>query len=213
MNLSGLNYIVVGAGFYGATIAHCIANTLNEQVLIIDKRPHIGGNCYSTTDQETGIEYHKYGPHIFHTSNKTVWNFINQFTSFNDYRHKVITKYQHKHYSMPINLATINHFFEQEFTPSEAKAHIESEIKQANISSPKNLEEKAISLIGTSLYNAFIKGYTIKQWDTDPTKLPASIINRLPVRFNYNNDYFNDTYQGIPKNGYTAIFEKIMCYC
>ena len=206
------DWIIIGSGFFGSVLAERIATQLNQTVLIIEKRSHIGGNCFSTIDSETGIEYHKYGPHIFHTSNQVVWNYVNQFTTFNNYRHKVYTTYQNRVYSMPINLGTINKFFNQEFSPKQAQGFLREEIEKYHIETPSNLEEKAISLIGKPLYEAFIKGYTQKQWQTDLTKLPASIINRLPVRFSYNNDYFDDPYQGIPTEGYTAVFEKMLSH-
>lgn len=210
--LSQIDLIIVGAGFFGATIAERVASQLNKKVLIIEKRPHIGGNCYSTTDEETGIEYHQYGPHIFHTANAATWKYITQFTEFNTYRHRVYTQYQNTTYSMPINLGTINAFYNTNFSPTDAYEFLKKEIETYAIDTPKNFEEKGISLIGKPLYDAFIRGYTLKQWQTDPVHLPASIINRLPVRFNYNNDYFDDPYQGIPVNGYTAVFEKMLSH-
>jgi UDP-galactopyranose mutase len=210
--LSQTDIIIVGSGFFGSTIAERIANECGKRVLILEKRTHIGGNCFSTHDQETGIEYHKYGPHIFHTSNESTWKYITQFTEFNTYRHRVYTQYKNKTYSMPINLGTINAFYEENFSPKDAEAFLRKEIDSYAIESPKNFEEKGITLIGKPLYEAFIRGYTLKQWQTDPTNLPASIINRLPVRLNFNNDYFDDKYQGIPVNGYTAIFEKMLSH-
>ena len=205
------DYLIVGAGFFGSVIAERIANDLNKRVLVIDRRDHIGGNCYSSEDQSTGIEYHVYGTHIFHTSDREVWTYITQFTEFNGYHHQVLTKYQNKVYQMPINLETINAFYDKDFKPQEAKEFIDREVKKENIEHPKNLEEKAISLIGRPLYEAFIKGYTIKQWEKDPKKLSASIINRLPIRFDYCEDYFrNCRWQGIPIGGYTKIFERLL---
>jgi UDP-galactopyranose mutase len=212
MKYNGQKYIVVGAGFYGATIAERIASVMGEKVLVLDKRNHIGGNSYSEKDPETNIDVHKYGSHIFHTNDEEVWNYINQFTSFNTYQHKVFTVYNNKTYSMPINLKTINDFYEMNLNPSEAKEFIDSEIAKYKIDDPKNLEEKAISLIGKPLYAAFIKGYTQKQWETPLTKLPQNIITRLPVRTNYNNRYFADRFEGIPTNGYTEIFEKMLSH-
>ncbi len=204
------DYLIVGAGFYGAVIAERIATQLNKKVLIVEKRDHIGGNSYSFKDDETNIEIHKYGSHLFHTSNEKVWNYLGQFTEFNDYQHKVYTTYKDKTYSMPVNLDTINSYYEKNFTPDEAKEFIEAEIEKWQIENPSNLEEKAISLIGKPLYEAFIKGYTQKQWQTELTKLPANIITRLPVRFNYNNRYFKDKYEGLPVDGYGAVFEKML---
>ena len=210
MDLKHLKYLVVGSGFYGSVIAERIANDLDEHVVIIDKRAHIGGNCFSETDIETGIEYHKYGTHIFHTSIRNVWNYINRFTEFNGYRHQVLSSYQGRIYQMPINLETINAFYGLNLRPFEVAEFLKSEIARENIGVPKNLEEKAISQIGRSLYEAFIKGYTKKQWQKDPRFLPASIIERLPLRYNYNESYFFDPWQGIPANGYTAIFKKLL---
>lgn len=210
MNYNGLKYLVVGSGFSGAVIAERIANDLGEDVQILEQRNHIAGNCYSKVDPESGVEYHVYGPHIFHTSNPKIWEYVNKFTEFNGYRHKVLSLHKGEIYSMPINLATINKFYKKNFTPIEAEAFVKAEIERDKIENPANLEEKAISLIGRPLYEAFIKGYTQKQWETDPRKLPANIITRLPVRFNYNDRYFNDFYEGIPKDGYTKVFERIL---
>lgn len=210
MKQKNYDYLVVGAGFYGAVLAEKIASDLNLKVLVIDKRKHIGGNAYSYTDKATNIEVHKYGSHLFHTSNEEVWNYLNKFTKFNDYQHCVYTTYNGKVYTMPINLETINSFYEKNLSPDEAFKFIQSEIDKYKVDDPKNLEEKAISLIGKPLYDAFIYGYTKKQWETDPKKLPANIITRLPVRYNYNNRYFKDKYEGLPIDGYGALFEKIL---
>jgi UDP-galactopyranose mutase len=210
MNFQGLKYLVVGAGFYGSVLAERIANDLKEKVLVIDLRNHIGGNSYSEIDPETGVEVHKYGSHIFHTSNQRVWEYLQKFTKFNNYRHRVLTNLKGELYSMPINLMTINKFFGTHLAPSEAQAFLQKKISAEQISQPKNLEEKAISLIGRELYEAFIKGYTQKQWETPLTQLPENIITRLPVRMNYNDFYFNDLYEGIPIEGYTKIFEKML---
>lgn len=205
-----MDYLVVGAGFFGAVIAERIATQLNKKVLIIDKRPHIGGNCYSEKDK-TGIEYHKYGTHIFHTSSQEVWDYLSNFTELNSYYHQVLTTHKDKVFQMPINLETINSFYNVNLKPFEVDAFLAKEKAKETYPNPKNLEEKAISLIGRPLYEAFIKGYTKKQWNKDPVDLPASIINRLPVRSNYNETYFhNAKWQGIPKDGYTKIFERIL---
>jgi UDP-galactopyranose mutase len=203
-------YVVVGAGFLGSTVAERIASELNEDVLVIDKRSHIGGNCYSQVDAETKIEYHNYGTHIFHTSNTEVWDYINKFTSFNSYRHQVLTTYKDKVYQMPINLETINSFYNLNLKPYQVNDFLKSEITKSNITDPTNFEEMAISLIGEPLYSAFIKGYTLKQWQRDPKELPSSIIKRLPFRKNYDENYYNSLWQGIPSNGYGAIFEKML---
>jgi UDP-galactopyranose mutase len=210
MELKKTKYLIVGAGFFGAVIAERIANDKNELVVVIDKRDHIGGNSYSKIDDETGIEYHKYGSHIFHTSNEKVWRYINRFCTFNNYRHKVLTTYRNKVYQMPINLDTINSFYGMNLKPFEAKEFLRSEIEKEKIEIPSNFEEKAISLMGRRLYEAFIKGYTIKQWGIDPKLLPSNIITRLPVRYDYNNYYFDDPWQGIPLEGYGSLFEKIL---
>jgi len=201
--------VVVGSGFSGSVIAER-ASSDGKKVLLIEKRSHIGGNSWSETDDETGIEYHVYGSHIFHTSNELVWNYLKLFTDFNDYRHTVYSQLKNRLYPMPINLGTINSFFGNNLKPFEVDDFILAEITKANIKFPSNLEEKAISMVGRSLYEAFIKGYTIKQWDKDPRELSANIIARLPVRNNYNNRYFNDTYEGIPLDGYGTLFKRML---
>ena len=190
--LTGLKYLVVGCGFYGAVMAERIASVLNQPVLVIDLRNHIGGNSYSYTDSESQIEVHSYGSHIFHTSNASVWEYVTIFEPFNTYQHKVYTTYNGAVFPMPINLYTINQFYRKNFSPTEAKRYLDAVIAASNNPNPHNLEEKAISLIGKDLYDAFIKGYTKKQWGKDPRELPHDIITRLPVRFNYNNRYFSD---------------------
>ncbi|MBQ3060723.1 MAG: UDP-galactopyranose mutase [Desulfovibrio sp.] len=204
--------LIVGAGLSGAVMAERIANDLDRPVTVIDKRNHIGGNCWSEIDSETGIECHKYGSHIFHTSNREVWEYISRFTEWNTYQHRVWTSYQGRIYSMPINLQTINSYYGLNLTPEEAKAFIQAEAAKENITEPRNLEEKAISLIGRPLYEAFIRGYTLKQWEKDPRELDPSIITRLPVRYNYNNRYFNDTWEGIPLHGYAKMFERMLSH-
>lgn len=210
MEPSSFKYLVVGAGFFGSVIAERIAVDMNEKVVVIDKNPHIGGNCYSEVDPDTGIEFHKYGTHIFHTSNETVWNYINNFTRFNGYHHQVLTIYKNKVYQMPINLETINTFYGLNLKPFEVEAFLKAEIKKENIAEPRNLEEKALSLIGRPLYEAFIKGYTEKQWQKDCKLLPLSIIDRLPVRKNYDESYYFDLWQGMPLDGYSAIFKRML---
>ncbi len=205
------DFLIVGSGFYGSVLAERISNILQKKVLVIDKRPHIGGNCFSDFCKETEIEYHKYGTHIFHTSNKKVMDYLSPFMKLNNYRHQVLTKHKNQVYQMPINLETINSFFKKNFSPLEAKEFIKKISEKENIFEAKNFEEKAISIIGRKLYSAFIKNYTLKQWGVNPKKLPASTFNRLPVRFNYNEDYFNHcNWQGIPENGYTEIFKKLL---
>ncbi|MBD5137540.1 MAG: UDP-galactopyranose mutase [Lachnospiraceae bacterium] len=202
--------LIVGAGMFGSVMAERIASQLKRPVTVIDKRPHIGGNCWSEIDPETGIEFHKYGPHIFHTSNKEVWDYISQFTEWNNYQHHGWTRYQGKVYSLPINLQTINAFYGKNLSPEQARNFIAAEAAKEQIKEPQNLEEKAVSLIGRPLYEAFIRGYTIKQWEKDPRELAPEIITRLPVRFNYNGRYFNDRWEGIPLDGYGKMFERML---
>ena len=210
MDFSQYDLVIVGAGFFGATIAERAASELGRRVLVIDRRDHIGGNAYTHTCPRTGIEIHKYGAHLFHTPNKVVWDYLNRFTAFTDYRHRVFTSYKGQAYMMPINLGTICQFFGRRMSPDEARALIAEQAGELAGHDPQNLEEKAISLIGRPLYEAFIRGYTAKQWQTDPRELPASIITRLPVRYTFDNRYFNDTYEGLPVDGYTAIFERML---
>ncbi|TCQ76114.1 UDP-galactopyranose mutase [Ochrobactrum sp. BH3] len=210
MNFENYDLIIVGAGFFGATIAERAANELGRKVLILDRRNHIGGNAYSENDAQTGIEVHKYGAHLFHTPNRLVWDYLNNFTKFTDYKHRVYTSYKDQVYSMPINLGTICQFFGRRMSPLEAQQLVLEQSRELGENKPTNLEEKAISLIGRPLYEAFIRGYTAKQWQTDPRELSESIITRLPVRYNFDNRYFNDAYEGLPVDGYTAIFEKML---
>jgi UDP-galactopyranose mutase len=200
--------LIVGSGFFGLTIADRCARELGLQVQVIDRRTHIGGNAYSENDPETGIEVHRYGAHLFHTSNQRVWEYVNRYTSFTPYQHRVYTTYAGEVFPMPINLGTINQFQRAAYTPEQARAWV---VEQASMltGEPANFEEKAISLIGKPLYEAFIKGYTAKQWQTDPRELGAEIISRLPVRYTYDNRYFSDTYEGLPTDGYTAWLEKM----
>ena len=201
--------VIVGAGLFGLTVAQQAAEN-GYSVHIIDKRPHIGGNAYSYFDKETGIEIHQYGAHLFHTSNERVWEYVNRFTGFTNYVHHVYTTHNGEVYPLPVNLGTINQFFHAHYTPDEAKALIEKQAGEyANIQ-PKNLNEQGIKLVGKPLYEAFTKNYTAKQWQTDPSQLPASIIRRLPVRFTYDNRYFKDKYEGLPTDGYTAWFERMI---
>jgi UDP-galactopyranose mutase len=205
------DFLIVGSGFYGSVLAERISSILKKKVIILEKRDHIGGNCYSEKDKTTNIEFHKYGTHIFHTYNKKVWNYINNFTSFNSYHHQVLSKFKNKIYQMPINLETINSFFDKNFSPLEAEKFISKISKKFQKKQYNNFEEKALSQIGEKLYSAFIKNYTEKQWDDNPKNLPSSIFNRLPLRFNYNEDYFkNCVWQGIPQNGYTEVFNNLI---
>ncbi len=206
-------YVVVGSGFFGLTIAEQIANRLNQPVLILERRNHLGGNAYSYFDEETGIEIHKYGSHIFHTSNEMVWQYVNRFTSFNRYIHKVKIKSNAQVFSMPINLHTINQFLGQDLSPIEARHWVDQQVEKSDSKSiHESLEEKAISLVGRDLYEKFFLGYTQKQWQTDPKLLPAEIISRLPLRFNYDDRYFDDVHQGLPSEGYTKWMEKMIIH-
>lgn len=201
--------VIVGSGFFGLTIAERCANELGLKVRIVERRSHLGGNAYSEAEPETGIEIHKYGAHLFHTSNERVWEYCNRFTQFTNYQHRVYTTYRGEVFPMPINLGTINQYFRAAFTPDQARAKVAELAAEVPAGTAANLEEKAISLIGRPLYEAFVRAYTMKQWQTDPTKLPAEIITRLPVRYTYNNRYFNDTYEGLPVDGYTAWLERM----
>ncbi|KRC60477.1 UDP-galactopyranose mutase [Agromyces sp. Root81] len=201
--------VVVGSGFFGLTIAERCATQLGLRVVVIDRRPHIGGNAYSEADPETGIEVHTYGAHLFHTSNPAVWEYVNKFTTFTPYQHRVYTTHRGEVYPLPINLGTINQFFHSAYRPDEARELIQGHATEGDARQASNLEEKAIALIGRPLYEAFIRDYTAKQWQTAPTELPAEVISRLPVRYNYDNRYFNDTFEGLPTDGYTAWLERM----
>lgn len=200
---------VVGSGLFGLTVAERAATQLGKKVLIVDRRDHLGGNAYSEAEPETGIEIHKYGAHLFHTSNQRVWEYVNQFTDFTDYQHRVFAMHDGTAYQFPMGLGLINQFFGRYYSPDEARELIKSQTEGMDPKEAANLEEKAISLIGKPLYEAFIRDYTAKQWQTDPKNLPAANISRLPVRYTFNNRYFNDTYEGLPVDGYTAWLEKM----
>ncbi|MDO5029959.1 MAG: UDP-galactopyranose mutase [Corynebacterium sp.] len=202
--------MIVGSGFFGLTVAERTANELGKRVLVVERRNHIGGNAYSEAEPETGIEVHKYGAHLFHTSNKRVWDYVNRFTDFTDYQHRVFAMYKGTAYQFPMGLGLINQFFGRYYTPDEARQLIKDQTDGLDPRDAKNLEEKAISLIGRPLYEAFVKHYTAKQWQTDPKNLPAGNITRLPVRYTFNNRYFNDTYEGLPVDGYTAWLENMV---
>jgi UDP-galactopyranose mutase len=196
--------IVVGSGFFGLTMAERAAAELNKRVLVVERRHHLGGNAYSEVEPETGIEVHRYGAHLFHTSNKRVWEYVNRFTGFTGYQHRVFAIHRGQVYPFPMGLGMISQFFGRYFTPEQARALIAEQAAEIDGKDAANLEQKAISLIGRPLYEAFVRDYTAKQWQTDPTELPAAIITRLPVRYNFDNRYFSDTYEGLPVNGYTA---------
>ncbi|TGN18310.1 UDP-galactopyranose mutase [Leptospira idonii] len=202
--------LIVGAGFSGAVLAHELSTRLHNKrkIVVWDERNHVAGNCHTQRDPDTGVMIHEYGPHIFHTSNKKVWDYVNSFVPFEPFVNRVKAVFQGQIYSMPINLHTINQFFGKTFNPKEAADWIGKQA-DTSITEPKSFEEQAIRFLGKSIYKAFFYGYTKKQWGCEPTELPASILKRLPVRFNYNDNYYNDVYQGIPRDGYTAIIEKM----
>ena len=199
-----VDLVVVGSGFFGLTVAERCATNLGLRVLVVERRHHIGGNAYSEAEPETGIEVHRYGAHLFHTSNTRVWEYATRFTAFTGYQHRVFTAYKGRVYPMPINLGTICEYFGRLMSPDEARALVAEQSAEVAPGTAANLEQKAVSLIGRPLYEAFIRGYTYKQWQTDPVELPAEIITRLPVRYTFDNRYFSDTYQGLPVDGYTA---------
>lgn len=201
--------LIIGSGFSGAVVAHELAKSGKYSISVVDERDHIAGNCFTSRDTETGVMVHKYGPHIFHTSNKEIWEYVNRFVTFHPFVNRVKSVYKGKVYSLPINLHTINQFFETSMGPDEARKFIEKKGDQS-IKEPKSFEEQALRFVGKELYDAFFYGYTKKQWGTHPKNLPASILKRLPVRFNYDDNYYNDIYQGIPENGYTEIIEKML---
>ncbi len=196
--------VVVGSGFFGLTVAERLANELGKRVLVLERRDHIGGNAWSEREPTTGIEVHRYGAHLFHTSNARVWDYVNRFTTFTGYQHRVFSVFKGRVYPLPINLGTICEFFGRHLSPDEARALVREQASEVDTADAGNLEEKAISLIGRPLYEAFVRGYTQKQWQTDPRDLSADIIARLPVRYTFDNRYFNDTFEGLPTDGYAA---------
>ena len=202
------NIAVVGAGFSGAVIANQLAHA-GYNVEVFESRPHIAGNCHSERDDDTGVMLHVYGPHIFHTDNERAWEFVNRFSEFNPYVNRVKAITNGKVFTLPINLLTINQFFNKTMRPAEAQAFLLT-LGDKSIDNPTTFEEQALRFVGRELYEAFFKTYTIKQWGLQPSELPASILKRLPVRFNYDDNYFNHKYQGMPANGYTALVEKIL---
>ncbi len=204
-----VDLVVVGSGFFGLTIAERCASDLGIRVLVVERRDHIGGNAYSEPEPETGIEVHRYGAHLFHTSNARVWEYATRFTAFTGYQHRVFTAYKGRVYPMPINLGTICEYFGRLMSPDEARALVAEQSAEVPPGMAANLEQKAVSLIGRPLYEAFIRGYTYKQWQIDPADLPAEIITRLPVRYTFDNRYFSDTYQGLPVHGYTAWLTRL----
>ena len=200
------NYLIIGSGLYGATFAN-LAHTAGKSVLVVDKRPHIGGNVY--TERIEGIDVHRYGAHIFHTNDETVWQYVNRFATFNRFTNSPVANYKGELYSLPFNMYTFNKMWGVT-TPDEAKRKIDEQRKSAGVAEPKNLAEQAISLVGTDIYEKLVKGYTEKQWGRDCKDLPAFIIKRLPVRFTFDNNYFDAKYQGIPVGGYTKLVEHML---
>lgn len=201
------DYVIVGAGLFGSVFAYRARRAM-KTVLVLDKRHHIGGNCY--TERRDGIDVHKYGPHIFHTSDEKIWNFVNQFTEFNNFTYRPKVNFGGRMFSFPINMMTLHQVWGVN-TPDEARQKLDE--VRVPCESPRNLEEWILSQVGRELYETFIYGYTTKQWMRDPKDLPASIIKRLPIRLTYDDNYFNDTYQGIPKNGYTEVFKNMLQGC
>lgn len=202
-------FLIVGSGFSGAVLANQLATHLDCEIDMWDERNHIGGNCHTSRDEETGVMVHRYGPHIFNTDKKHIWEFVQQFGEWRPYVHRVKAMSQGKIYPLPVNLHTINQFFDKSFNPVQAR-HFLSSLADKSIEEPSNFEEQALSFIGIDLYKAFFYGYTKKQWGCEPTELPASILKRIPVRFNYDDNYHNNIYTGIPVDGYSAIIEKMV---
>ncbi len=207
--LAAADLVVVGSGFYGLTVAEQVATRLGRRVVVLERRSHLGGNAWSEREPETGIEVHRYGAHLFHTSNERVWDYVRRFTDFTGYQHRVFSVSKGQTYPLPINLATINQFFGRHLSPDQARALVREHAAEIDADRVGNLEEKAISLIGRPLYEAFVRGYTEKQWQTDPRELPADVISRLPVRYNFDNRYFADRYEGLPVDGYAAWLERM----
>lgn len=203
-----MRFCIVGAGFSGAIIARHLSEA-GHKVLLLDERSHIAGNCHTERDKATGVMVHRYGPHIFHTADQRAWDYIRQFGTFQPYINRVKAISKGHIYTLPVNLLTINQFFNATMSPKEARAFIEAKADKS-IKDPKNFEEQALSMIGPELYKAFFYGYTKKQWGLEPTELPASILKRLPLRFNYDDNYFNHPYQGMPEEGYSSIVENIL---
>ncbi|WP_036318690.1 UDP-galactopyranose mutase [Microbacterium sp. B24] len=203
-----MDLLIVGSGFFGLTIAERAA-AAGRKVTVIDRRHHIGGNAYSENESTTGIEVHRYGAHLFHTSNATVWEYVNRFTTFTDYVHRVYSTHNGQVYSLPVNLHTINQFFQAAYTPDEARALVREQAGEFDVKTASNFAEKGIALVGRPLFEAFFAHYTAKQWQTSPEKLSGDIISRLPVRYNYDNRYFNDKWEGLPTDGYTAWIERM----
>jgi UDP-galactopyranose mutase len=205
----GNKFLIIGAGFSGAVLANQLAEKLDCVIDIWDERDHVAGNCHTKRDAETNVMVHEYGPHIFNTDKKEIWDFVNRFVEFKPFINRVKAKYNGNMYSLPVNLHTINQFFNKSFNPAEAKDFIATQADESIIE-PQSFEEQALKFLGKDLYKAFFYGYTKKQWGCEPSELPASILKRLPVRFSYDDNYYNNPYQGIPVNGYTELIEKLI---
>lgn len=202
-------YLIIGSGFSGCVLANSLVQNLDCKIDIWDERSHLGGNCHTSRDEDTGVMVHRYGPHIFNTDKKEIWDFVNSFVEFKPYVHRVKAQSKGKTYSLPINLFTINQFFNKNFSPAEAREFLAT-LGDKSIKDPQNFEEQALHFIGADLYKAFFYGYTKKQWGCEPKELPASILKRIPVRFNYDDNYHTHSYTGIPVDGYTAVMEKMI---
>jgi len=205
------NYLIVGAGFSGAVLARALAEHGRARVLVIDAREHIGGTCHTARDEATGVMVHQYGPHIFHTNRQDVWDYVNGFGEFRPYINRVKASIDKGIFSLPVNLHTINQFFGKNLSPAGARAFIAS-LGDSSIGESANFEEQALKLIGRELYDAFFYGYSKKQWGCEPRELPASILKRLPIRFNYNDNYYDSVFQGIPMDGYSAVISRILAH-
>ncbi len=203
-----LRFLIIGSGFSGCVLANSLVKELDCSIDIWDERGHTGGNCHTERDEQTGIMVHRYGPHIFNTDRKEIWDYVNRFGEFRPYVHRVKAMSNGHVYPLPVNLFTINQFFNKTFTPAQARDHLKT-IADSGITDPKNFEEQALHFIGKDLYKAFFYGYTKKQWGCEPSELPASVLKRIPVRFNYDDNYHNNGYTGIPVDGYTAIMQKM----
>ncbi len=202
-------FLIIGSGFSGCVLARQLATQLDCTIDIWDERSHIAGNCHTQRDEQTGVMVHQYGPHIFNTDKKEIWDYVNTFVEFRPYVHRVKANRKGKIYPLPVNLQTINQFFDKSFNPAEARAFLAT-LGDASITDPKNFEEQALYFIGRELYEAFFYGYTKKQWGCEPTVLPASVIKRIPVRFNYDDNYHTNTFTGIPVDGYTAVMQQMI---
>lgn len=202
-------FLIIGSGFSGAVLANELAKNMDCHIDIWEERNHIGGNCHTSRDEETGIMVHRYGPHIFNTDKKEIWDYVNSFSEFRPYVHRVKAIHNGNVYTLPINLLTLNQFFNKNFNPHTAEKFVRK-LGNKSITEPQNFEEQALSFIGEKLYQAFFKGYTRKQWGCEPKELPASVLKRIPVRFNYDDNYHNSLFTGIPVDGYSEVIEKLL---